>query len=131
LFIGLAVGTCRQPLGPGAFVTIEVLAVTAGDPTIVGFTLRNSSDETLYVARCGPEIETEVDQAVGASWRVASVAGCDGPQTMADLDIQRGATLRSTRGLYGHGRFRLRVGVRRNGERDYDWTASSGGFDVP
>lgn len=129
--VGLAVASCGEPLSPGAAVDVKVAAVAVGNPTLVTFTVANTSNREVLVARCGPRIVAEVDQALGPSWRLWSTPSCDADQTMADLLVAAGATLSSDWPVDGHGRFRLRPAVRWGTTSDYDWTATSNSFDIP
>ena len=127
----VATAGCSAPLTPLGPVVVSVSTVTWGDPGAVAFTVTNTSSQRFFVSGCGSRIMAAVDRAQGRGWQQYSGDGCLTIEDMSPLPVEPGATLTSARGVYGHGRFRIRIGVMPVAATDYSWTPTSKSFDVP
>lgn len=128
---GMSVAACGTPLAPERSLVVRLLGVTPGYPARVDFSVTNSSRQRMWLSRCGDRIMTTVDTAFGPGWQQFSGDGCLAVAPEWPLAIEPGATLESNRGVYAHGRFRLRIGAAADAEADYSWTPSSTGFEIP
>jgi len=122
---------CGSPLSPGAALLVQVRSVTPGYPASVDFSVTNLTHQRLWLSRCGDRIMTAIDTAAGLTWRQVSGDGCLDVAPQWPLAIEPGATRGSTRGLYAHGRFRLRIGAASAADADYSWTPGSSSFEIP
>jgi hypothetical protein len=78
--------------------------------SLVGFTVKNEGDESIYLPHCGELIVT-VDRREGSDWRQAygSSGICQAVNTSGPLEVQPGDSVRSVVSVDEPGRYRIRV----------------------
>ena len=96
----------------------------------VGFTVENTGDATVYLARCGDALMSAVDRWESVHWEQYSGDLCPAVYPMGPLALAPGARTNGRRVLLEPGRYRLRLG---NAPSRVDfpfWDATSNAFHV-
>jgi hypothetical protein len=131
LVLAAVLSTCRTSLEPRPIVVVVVSAVRGDSPALVDFSVKNVSGEQVLLSHCGSRVMAAVDSAAATGWVDYSSDACIGTEPQLPLPLAAGTVVSSTRGVYGHGRVRLRVGVITAAPGGFDWTPSSPAFDIP
>jgi len=128
------VTACPGTSAPVGGLVIRTSAVSfsrqASEPAVIDFTVTNTFDHRVYLARCGPRIMSALDRAGASGWEQYSGDACIAILDMSPLPIDPGVTLQSSRAIHDPGQYRLRIGVIGDTEQTYAWESASGAFVV-
>lgn len=130
------VTACVTPTDPGNLgVLVETTVRSVALPPDVGgvtinFSVTNRGPATVYIARCGDQIVSGVDERVGAGWTHHSRAMCMAIYDMSRIPLAPGSTIESVTVMTRPGSFRLRVGVAATLDGEASWVAGSNSFVV-
>jgi hypothetical protein len=129
----LLLGACQlvtEPRDLGLEVRVVEVTQPESDGWTVEFQVTNKGRRVAYLSRCG-WISSVVERAQDGVWVESSGAACQTIHDMSPIAILPGDTVTGARGGSDPGRYRLRLGVKSNLARVYQWTAVSNEFSVP
>ena len=133
-FLSPLVTACAGTSAPVAGLVVRTSAVSytrrASEPAIIDFTVTNTYDHRVYLARCGPRIMSALDRAAASGWAQYSGDACVAIYDMSPLPIEPGVTLGSSRSVYDLGQYRLRIGIISDTGQTYAWESASATFLV-
>ena len=127
--------TDPQPIGSAALsIRVQIVAVTnhpaPARGAAVEVALTNDGAASVWLARCGPALATEVEAARNDQWVNASYAACPAINDMSRVDLIPGGTVRSFRSIPDTGRYRLRFGTSVAPGSTEQWSLTSPEFQV-
>ena len=115
-------------------VLVQIAAVEEHEPptrgAAVSFAVTNLSDASVWFARCGRQLATEVERRLDGAWSNASAAICPTSLEMSPVELLPGETLTGLRGVSDAGEYRLRFGTAEGAPRTFAWTLTSPSFVV-
>jgi hypothetical protein len=127
---------CSLSLGPDAVLAVDVQTAPIRRDTLgralFTYTARNISGKTVYLPRCGADVEADVEVLFGDQWIGGQgVSGCFSSLALGPLPLSPGETVNApVTGTFVPGTYRLRVLSATRADTDVDQFALSAAFRI-